>query len=195
MARFRNASAPYTLMKHSEYLVTIPPDEVIARLSGVIETSWKRSLVGVGNQKKYLGSINGRQFWFRVWRASRNSFAPTCSGQVIQAGDGSKIVAKVGAHYGCLYAFGGLFVLIVSFLSLILFWLSHDPEVAAKWAKQGFPGQAAALFPLGFVAVLVIVFVLLRLKSGTDELQLQSLLPSLFSDVLVRPPGAMESKK
>src|SRR4051812_40695895 len=125
-------------MKHTEYLVTIPPEEVIARLSSVIETSWQRTVGGIGNQKKYIGSINGRQFWFRVWRASRNSFAPTCSGQVIQAGAGSKIAVKASATSGCLYLFGGLFMFIFLGLALITYWISGDPQMAAKPAKGPF---------------------------------------------------------
>lgn len=171
-------------MKHSEYLVTIPPDEVIARLSSVIETSWKRTLVGLGNQKKYLGSINGRQFWFRVWRASRNSFAPTCTGQVIQEGAGSKIVVNASANSGCLYVFGVFFMLLFLLLGLITFWVSGDPQMVAK--SNGFP---FFLLPLGFAAVFAVVFLILRATASRDVVQLRSVFPSLFSDVLINPPG------
>jgi hypothetical protein len=177
-------------MTHVEYLVTIPPEEVMARLSWVIETSLAGTLGWRGTQKKFLGSVKGREFNFRVRRGGHNSFAPVCSGQVVPAEGGSKIVINLRTSYGCLYVFGSFFMLFCLGLTFLVLWITRDPEVAAKFAKDGIPSCAPALLPVGLGVFLIIGFVILRVTSAGDERRMLAIFPSLFSDVLLKAPNS-----
>lgn len=176
-------------MTHVEYLVTIPPEEVMTRMSWVIETSLAGTLGWRGTQKKFLGFIKGREFSFRVRRGGRNSFAPVCSGQVVPAEGGSKIVISLRTSYGCLYVFGSFFMLFFLGLTILVLWITRDPEVAARFTKDGIPGCAPALLPVGLAVLLVIGFVILRVISAGDARRMLAEFPSLFSDVILKAPN------
>jgi hypothetical protein len=60
--------------------------------------------------------------------------------------------------------------------------------MAAKSAK----GVPLFLLPLGFAAVFAVVFVIIRATASTDVLQMRSVFPSLFSDVLINSPGPVK---
>jgi hypothetical protein len=175
-------------MKHLEYLVGIPPEEVMTRLSWVVETSLLKTLGWQSDKKKFIGTIKGQQFGFRVRRATHNSFAPVCAGQVVPVEGGAKIIIDVKTSYGCQYAFGGVFLVILLFFTMLILWATRAPDVAAKFAREGIPSFAPVLLPIGLAVLLVIGFVILRVFSGNDEQRLLAIFPSLFSDVLITAP-------
>jgi hypothetical protein len=182
-------------MKTIQMIVSIPPHEVLRRLSSAIdEPSLK--IVGVGPihwaGKDFIGSINGNQFSVYVRRKwSKRSLAPNCSGNVEPHGSGSRINISIGLAKGsltCFMVFGVVFVLIFGigfgFFSLfgltIAFALPPSERPAAI-----IMALLPLLAPITVAAIFVLIFLFGKFSGASEEKKLAELFQNLFRDVAV----------
>src|SRR5260370_41592452 len=103
-------------MKPFQIMVSIPPEEVVGRLSSAIEKPGLGLAVPFGG-KDFFGTINGLTFQFRNRRRwSRNDFAPACFGNVQPNGYGSTINVQIAQKNTLFLIFSIIFVLFVTFV-------------------------------------------------------------------------------
>ena len=106
--------------RNLEYVVALPPRDVLRRLADRIdEERWPSLTVsGYAGRKPFLGRIRGNRFLLRKRPAHRNGFAPRLTGTVVEDRHGSRITARfrlgTGTRLGIasFYAFLGLFSLV-----------------------------------------------------------------------------------
>lgn len=180
-------------MKQLQIIVTIPPEEVVRRLSSAIEKPGLALAVPFGG-KDFFGTINGLAFQFRNRRRfSRNNFAPACFGNIQPNGYGSTINAQITAKNTFFLIFAIVFVLIVALVcvpigALALFGLSQASQVGPKEIAAP---VVFLLIPLLAIVFLAGLFMIGKWMSKTDEARMNELLFRLFANVTVRPtqPG------
>jgi len=176
-------------MKQFQIIVTIPPEEVVRRLSSAIEKPGLGLAVPFGG-KDFFGTINGLAFQFRNRRRwSTNNFAPACFGNIQPSGHGSTIDVKIAMKHTLFLIFAIVFVLLVTFVSgsfgvLALLLLTQTGQPS--------PQQIAVpvflfLIPLLAIAFLIGLFMIGKWMGRTDEARMNELLDRLFADVAVRP--------
>src|SRR5258708_5014678 len=104
-------------MKPFQITVTIPPEEVVRRLSSAIEKPGLALARPLGG-KDFFGTIHGPAFQFRNRRRfSRNNFAPACFGNIQANGYGSTINVQIAQKNTLFLIFAIVFVLFVTFVS------------------------------------------------------------------------------
>ncbi len=104
-------------MKQFQIIVSIPPEEVVRRLSSAIQKPGLGLAVPFGG-KDFFGTINGLAFQFRNRRRfSRNNFAPACFGNIQPNGYGSTINVQIKTKNTFFLIFAIVFVLFVTFVS------------------------------------------------------------------------------
>lgn len=176
-------------MKQFQIIVTIPPEEVVGRLSSAIEKPGLALAVPFGG-KDFFGTISGLTFQFRNRRRwSTNNFAPACRGNIQPNGYGSTINAQIAAKNTFFLIFAIVFVLIVAFVclpigALALFGLSQTSQLRPQ--EIALP-VVLFLIPLLAIAFLFGLFMMGKLMGKTDEARMNELLYRLFADVTVRP--------
>jgi len=176
-------------MKQFQIIVSIPPEEVVSRLSSAIQKPGLGLAVPFGG-KDFFGTINGLAFRFRNRRRfSRNNFAPACFGNIQPNGYGSTINAQISAKNTFFLIFAIVFVLFVTFVSgsfgvLALLLLSQTSQPGPK--DVAVP-VLLFLIPLLAIAFLIGLFMIGKWMSKTDEARMTELLYRLFADVTVRP--------
>ena len=176
-------------MKQFQIIVSIPPEEVVRRLSSAIEKPGLGLAVPFGG-KDFFGTINGLAFQFRNRRRwSRNNFAPACFGNIQPNGYGSTINAQIAAKNTLFLIFAIVFVLLVTFVSgsfgvLALLLLSQTSQPGPK--DIAVP-VLLFLIPLLAIAFLIGLFMIGKWMGRTDEARMNELLYRLFADVAVRP--------
>ena len=176
-------------VKQFQIIVSIPPEEVVRRLSSAIDKPGLGLAVPFGG-KDFFGTINGLAFQFRNRRRwSTNNFAPGCFGNIQPNGYGSTINVQIATKNTLFLIFAIVFVLIVTFLcvpigTLALFGLSQTSQPGPKDIVA-----PVVLFLIPFLAIafLIGLFMLGKLMSRTDEARMNELLYRLFADVSVRP--------
>jgi uncharacterized membrane protein YedE/YeeE len=176
-------------MKQFQIIVSIPPEEVVRRLSSAIQKPGLGLAVPFGG-KDFFGTINGLSFQFRNRRrGSRNSFAPACFGNIQPNGYGSTINARIAAKNTLFLIFAIIFVLLVTFVSgsfgvLALLLLSQTSQPGPK--DIAIP-VLLFLIPLLAIAFLIGLFMIGKWMGRTDEARMNELLYQLFADVAIRP--------
>ena len=176
-------------MKQFQIIVSIPPEEVVRRLSSAIEKPGLGLAVPFGG-KDFFGTINGLAFRFRNRRRfSRNNFAPACFGNIQPNGSGSTINAQISAKNTFFLIFAIVFVVLVTLLSgsfgvlaLLLLTQTNQPSPQAIAVPV-----ILFLMPLLAIAFLIGLFMIGKWMSKTDEARMNELLYRLFADVAVRP--------
>src|SRR5216683_371173 len=104
-------------MKQFQILVSIPPEEVVRRLSSAIDKPGLGLAVPFGG-KDFFGTINGLSFQFRNRRrGSKNNFAPACLGNIQPNDYGSTINVEIAQKNTLFLIFAIVFVLIVTLVS------------------------------------------------------------------------------
>jgi hypothetical protein len=176
-------------MKQFQIIVSIPPEEVVSRLSSAIQKPGMGLALPFGG-KDFFGTINGLAFQFRNRRrGSRNSFAPACFGNIQPNGYGSTINVRIAAKNTLFLIFSIIFVLLVTFVSgsfgvLALLLLSQTSQPGPK--DIAIP-VLLFLIPLLAIAFLLGLFMIGKWMGKTDEAIMNELLYRLFADVAVRP--------
>src|SRR5437868_8310960 len=113
-SRGQTAANP-EMMKQFQVIVSIPPEEVVRRLSSAIDKPGLGLAVPFGG-KDFFGTINGLAFRFRNRRRwSRNNFAPGCFGNIQPNGYGSTINVQIAAKNTLFLIFAMVFVVFVTF--------------------------------------------------------------------------------
>ena len=177
------------MMKQFQIIVSIPPEEVIRRLSSAIDKPGLGLAVPFGG-KDFFGTINGLAFQFRNRRrGSRNSFAPGCFGNIQPNGYGSTINVQIATKNTLFLIFAIVFVLLVTFVSgsfgvLALLLLSQTSQ---RGPKDIAVPVLLFLIPLLAIAFLIGLFMIGKWMSRTDEARMSELLYRLFADATVRP--------
>lgn len=176
-------------MKQFQIIVSIPPEEVVRRLSSAIEKPGLALAVPFGG-KDFFGTINGLAFQFRNRRRfSRNNFAPGCYGNIQPNGSGSTINVQIKMKNTFFLIFAIVFVLFVTFVSgsfgvLTLLLFSQTSQAAPK--DIAIP-IALFLIPLLAIAFLTGLFMIGKWMGRTDEARMNELLYRLFADAAVQP--------
>ena len=178
------------MMKQFQIVVSIPPEEVIRRLSSAIDKPGLGLAVPFGG-KDFFGTINGLAFQFRNRRrGSRNSFAPGCFGNIQPNGYGSTINVQIATKNTLFLIFAIVFVLLVTFVSgsfgvlaLLLLSQTSQPTTPQDIAVP----VVLFLIPLLAIAFLVGLFMIGKWMGRTDEARMNELLYRLFGDATVRP--------
>ncbi len=176
-------------MKPFQIIVSIPPEEVVGRLSSAIEKPGLGLAVPFGG-KDFFGRINGLAFQFRNRRRfSRNDFAPACFGNVQPNGYGSTINVRIERKNTFFLIFAIVFVLFVTFVSgsFGVFALLVLSQVSQPGPKDFAVPVLLFLIPLMAIAFLLGLFMIGKWMSRTDEARMNELLYRLFADVAVRP--------
>ena len=175
-------------MKQFQILVSIPPDEVIKRLSSAIEKPGLALAVPFGG-KDFFGTINGLSFQFRNRRRfSRNSLAPACFGNIQPNGHGCTLNVQIARTNTFFLIFAIVFVLFVTFVSgtfgvITLLLVSQTSQPSPQAIAMP---VVLFLIPLLAIAFLIGLFMIGKWMGQTDEARMNELLYRLFADVEVR---------
>ena len=175
-------------MKQFQIIVTIPPEEVVRRLSSVIEKPGLALAVPFGG-KDFFGTINGLAFQFRNRRRfSRNNFAPACFGNIQSNGSGSAINVQITAKNTLFLIFSIIFVLIATFVcgSFGLFFLFVFAQTSQPGPQAILVPVVLFLIPVLAIAFLIGLFMIGKWMGKTDEARMNELLHRLFDDVTLR---------
>jgi hypothetical protein len=181
-------------MENVRYHVSIPPGEVMQRLSRVVETAGLRAVTGPTDGKRFIGQLSENQFSFRRWRWTKNSLASSCFGKVEPDGAGSVITGSIGAKYGCFLAFAIVFVLFftlipAAFVGMTTLATMATPPTAESTQTLRMYWTVVCIIPLVTAAFFSGLFFLGRALSRPDEREMAALFPNLFSDVLTSRPN------
>ncbi|NEQ53189.1 MAG: hypothetical protein F6K11_24140 [Leptolyngbya sp. SIO3F4] len=113
----------YLPFENITYKTQLDPDEILKRLSEVIEpkkTIRMKGMFGNNNHKPYEGRISKNIFIINRIITYRNSFIPTIKGIIEKDNDGTKIHVKMRLHEVAMVFmfiwFGGVGIALLIFL-------------------------------------------------------------------------------
>src|SRR5205807_9642636 len=155
------------VMKQFQLVVNLPPDDVMRRLAAAIDQP-RVVIINPFSGKDFFGYITGYQFWIRKrQRWSRNSFAPSCTGDVLPNGSGSTINFSIGAKYTFLWIFGGIFLLLSLFVSFFIGMMSL--VMTAGDSGKAIPSLLLAFIIPIFVIVFFVGFFFITKQMGKGD--------------------------
>jgi hypothetical protein len=174
-------------MEQFQLVVNLPPDDVMRRFAASID----RPRVVVLNPfagKDFYGQLTGYQFWLRKrQRWSRNSFAPTGRGNVLPNGSGSTIDCSIAAKFTFLWIFGGIFLLLSLFFSIVIGLIGS--VTTSGNSSSPIPSLLVAFgIPVFVIVFFVGFFFITRQMAKSDERALSYFIQSIFRDVVAPAP-------
>lgn len=179
-------------MTKIQLFVSIPPDEVLKRIYAVMDPASLPLAFHFSWGKDFMGNIRGNKFNLHVrQRWWRNSFPPTCDGQVHPYGSGSVVAAIISENSRIfkiiMIVFGAIFLLAFGLIALVnvIIALAGPADEAAGHILITL---VSMIFPILIMAVVFgSILLVSRARSKADEAKLAGLLQGLFSDVTIQP--------